>query len=555
MRPDDLNYANLSAKIIASYSFSGRTESASFLAWFLENILRLDDVTAADSICDGPSDRGIDAIYVDNDNNEIIFMQAKVRQNDARTIGDQPIRDFAGSVAQFSVPELVTKAIAEMPASEIAKLLVRNSVAERLSEGYSVRSWFVTNGIVDPNGSRAADATNVVVFDREAIAGRFVEIDAPDVVRGSAEFDVSDNGYVEFSAGDKAKLYLITAKAADFLKLGGIADGSLFAQNVRLSLGNTKVNRDIVETISDQSKHIYFPMYHNGVTIICRKVEAGDTIKVTDYVVVNGAQSLTVLNRHKGKVSDDLRLVAKIIEIESDERFTREITLASNNQNSIKPRDQRSTNVLQTRLEAEFKKISFEEYRYIIKRGQDETGNSIINEEAGRLLMAFDLWEPWSCHQIYKVFDEKHAEIFGRPAVNAWRIILLTKMMEAIQDSLPTIAHDPIQRYRLTRYFLLFAISRLFNEDQKARAVIADPKALLGDAELTAKFIGAVRTIAARYCVDLRAEFVEPQNAPDYKTALKSPTQVQDMESRFRKSFNYDVARQREQIPSAEFAD
>lgn len=554
MKPEDLNYANLSGQILKPYAFEGRTESASFLAWFLENILRLDDVDAANAICDGPSDRGIDAVYVDHDANEVVFMQAKVRQNDARTIGDQPIRDFAGSVVQFSSPELATQAIAASPGTEIAKLLERNEVSERLREGYSVRAWFVTNGSVDQNGVRASMATNVTLFDREAIAGRYIEIDAPDVVQGTAEFDVSDNGFVEFAAGDRAKLYLITAKAADFLKLGGIADGSLFAQNVRLSLGNTKVNKDILGTLSDQSKHLFFPMYHNGITIICRKVEAGESLKVSDYVVVNGAQSLTVLNRNKAKVSDDLRLVAKIIEISGDEEFAREITLASNNQNAIKPRDQRSTNVLQTRLESEFAQINFEGYRYVIKRGQDESGNAIINEEAGRQLMAFDLWEPWSCHQIYKVFDEKYADVFGRPAVSAWRIILLSKMMQKIEESLQTIGFEPIQRYRLTRYFLLYAISRLYAEDEGARAVLADPKALIEDAGRLEKFMNTVRTVAARYCVDIRAEFVSPQNPPDYKAVLKSPSQAQEMEARFRKSYHYDVARDREKMPSVEFA-
>lgn len=313
MQPEDLNYANLTGKILPSYIYNGRTESASFLAWFLENILRLNDVDAANAICDGPSDRGIDAVYVDHDSNEVIFIQAKVHQNDAKTIGDPPVRDFAGSVAQFANPELVENAIAENSGSEIAKLLERSEVAERLRDGYSIRAWFVTNSSVDQNGVTAAIATGVVIYDRQAIADRYVEIDAPDVVEGTAEFDVSDNGFLEFSAGDKAKLYLIIARAADFLKLGGISDGSLFAQNVRLSLGNTKVNKDILQTISDQAKHLFFPMYHNGITIICRKVEPDDKIKITDYVVVNGAQSLSVLNRHKGKVSDDLRLVAKII--------------------------------------------------------------------------------------------------------------------------------------------------------------------------------------------------------------------------------------------------
>lgn len=553
MTPDDFNYANLAGVVLQAHTCDGRTESAAFLAWFLENILRLNDVEAADAICDGPSDRGIDAVYVDHDNNEIIFLQAKIRQNDGRTVGDQPIRDFAGSIVQFSTPEQVAAAIVDMPRSELSKLMERMKVEDRLSEGYAIRGWFITNSIVDENGVRAAEATAIAIYDRTAIAGRYVEIDAPDVVEGTAEFDVSDNGFLEFAAGDKAKLFLITAKAADFLKLKGIADGSLFAQNVRLSLGNTKVNKDIVKTLSDQAKHLFFPMYHNGITIICRNVEACDTLKVTDYVVVNGAQSLSVLNRHRGKVSDDLRLVAKIIEIEGDEEFAREITLASNNQNAIKPRDQRSTNILQTRLEAEFSQISFEGYRYIIKRGQDETGNVIINEEAGRLLMAYDLGEPWSCHQIYKVFDEKYADLFGRPVVDAWRIILLSKMMAKIEESLPTIGFAPIQRYRLTRYFMLYAISRLLEEDNDAKEILCSPRALLENKERLERFLNTIRSVAARFCVDLREEFVAAAEAPDYKSVLKSPTQVNEMESRFRKSYMYDVAREREKFPSAEF--
>lgn len=554
MLPDDFNYANLTGSVLRGYTCDGRTESAAFLAWFLENILRLSDVDAADSICDGPSDRGIDAIYIDHDNNEVVFLQAKVRQNDLRTVGDQPIRDFAGSIAQFSTPEQIATAIAEAPGSELSKLMARVNVEIRLREGYEVRGWFVTNSSVDENGMLAANATAIAVYDRSAIADRYVEIDAPDVVEGTAEFDVSDNGFLEFAAGDRAKLFLITAKADDFLKLGGIADGSLFAQNVRLSLGNTKVNKGIIDTISDQAKHLFFPMYHNGITIICRNVEAGDTLQLTDYVVVNGAQSLSVLNRHRNKVSDDLRLVAKIIEIEGDEEFAREITLASNNQNAIKPRDQRSTNIIQTRLESEFNRIDFEGYRYIIKRGQDETGNVIINEEAGRLLMAYDLGEPWSCHQIYKVFDEKYAEVFGRPAVDAWRIILLSKMMEKIEESLSTINYPPLERYRLTRYFLLYAISQLLAEDEDARQLLSTPRALLQDDGRLERFLNTTRTLAARYCVDLREEFVSADDAPDYKSALKSPVSVQHMEKQFRRSYMHDVARDRERLPSAEFA-
>ena len=555
MNADDLNYENLTGTILIGHTFEGRTESIAFLAWFLEHVLRLDDVASADAICDGPGDRGIDGIVVDHDGNEIVFLQSKVRQNENRLVGDQPIRDFAGSVAQFATEEAVRSAIATEPNTELSKLFVRSEIAERVAEGYLSRGYFITNSSVNESGRRAAQDLNITIFSRLEIAEQYVEINAPDRVEGVARFDVSDHGYLEFSAGGAAKLYLITARAVDLLELGGISDGSLFAQNVRLNFGRTKVNRDIALTIEDRTKHLFFPMYHNGVTLICRRVDFpnDELLEVCDYVVVNGAQSLSVLYRAREQISDDLRLVVKIVEIVEDDSLAREITLSSNNQNAIKPRDLRSTNLLQTRLQAEFEAIDFEGFRYQIKRGEEEEGIPISNEEAGRLLLAFDVGEPWSCHQIYKVFDEKYSEIFGRRIVNAWRIILLHRMMSRIEAALPGIGHQAIQRYRLTRYFLLYSISKIIDEDDRAKEIFDDPRSLLVEEERCERVLDGVESISRRLCVDLRFELVEDNSGVDYKAVLKSPVQVPMMETKLRKSFLHDVARGREEMPSSAF--
>lgn len=91
-------------------------------------------------------------------------------------------------------------------------------------------------------------------------------------------------------------------------------------------------------------------------------------------------------------------------------------------------------------------------------------------------------------------------------------------------------------------------------EDEAAREILNSPETLLKDGTRHERFLETIRTVAARYCVDLREEFVATAEAPDYKSVLKSPTQVQEMESRFRKSYMYDVARDREKLPSADFA-
>lgn len=137
--------------------------------------------------------------------------------------------------------------------------------------------------------------------------------------------------------------------------------------------------------------------------------------------------------------------------------------------------------------------------------------------------------------------------------VNAWRIVLLTKIMLRIEKALPAIGNQAIQRYRLTRYFLLYAIAKILDEDEAARPILVDPRALLTDTERCNGVLDAIEGIARRLCVDLRFEFVEGNNSVDFKVVLKSPVQVPNLETKLRRSFLHDVARGREEMPSASF--
>ena len=265
--------------------------------------------------------------------------------------------------------------------------------------------------------------------------------------------------------------------------------------------------------------------------------------------MVNGAQSLSVLYRNHKKISRDLRLIVKVIEISENDQLAKDITIASNNQNSIKPRDMRSTHLIQTRLQAEFVRIDFEGYRYLIKRGEETVANSIGNDDAGRLLLAFDVREPWSCHQIYKVFDEKYNDIFGRPSVTAWRIILLNKIMERIVEALPEIQNVPLQRYRLTRYLLAYAVAKTLDEGPNAKRWIDAPEDLLTNQRKLGTFLAQIDRLARFLCLELRFELGGQDSPLDYKAGLKSPLQVQEIEKKIRRAYLHDVTRGKEEIP------
>ena len=106
MQPTDLAYPRI-LELLPAYTRKGLTESAAFLNWFLENIFRLDDTTAQDSICDSPNDKGIDGIYVDRAEEEVLFFQSKLRQNANATLGDTDLKEFVGSLSQFNSPSKI----------------------------------------------------------------------------------------------------------------------------------------------------------------------------------------------------------------------------------------------------------------------------------------------------------------------------------------------------------------------------------------------------------------------------------------------------------------
>jgi hypothetical protein len=549
MEAADLNYASL-VKRIAPQLASGRSESASFLNWFLENIYRLDEVSAADSICDAGNDKGIDGIYVDTNNEEIHFFQAKIRQNNNGTIGDVAPKTFSASVNQFSSPEKVEAILAGDAAPDLKSLVSRLEVKDLLAKGYKPVGVYVSNETVDAaTEAYAALDGSVRFFDRNAIAAHYVETDKPDGVKGKFSFDVSYVAPLEMTiAGDQdksASVYVFPAKANELVALDGVSDGTLFTNNVRFNLGNTPVNKSIKESIEKKGEHKNFSLFHNGVIILCSGAKlADDTLTIEDYSVVNGAQSISTFYNSKARLTEDLRVLVRVIALR-DEGLGRKITEYSNNQNAIKPRDLRSNHALMTRLQNEMT-AKTKDYFFEIKRGEEAPPNRKVigNDEAGRALLAFDLLEPWSCHQIYKIFDEKYAEIFGRVEVDYQRILFVTDLAEVVESCLGQIENVPLGHYALTKYFLLYTLSRALREVYESVAVVKNP-ASLDTEDRTKRFIVLCAEIVKGLVVDLNYEVKQRGVSFDYKALLKSPKQSEELASELLRSYAKDVARGR----------
>jgi len=546
MNVKDLEYKNFPT-LLDKYSGKGRRESASFLNWFLENIYRLDSVTADDAICDEQNDKGIDGIYVDHNAEEIHFFQSKISQKES-SIGDGAIKQFVGSVLQFDSPEKIANVLAGGANPELKKILERNEIGNLVKRGYKIKQIFIANTERDHNTVEVEKIfPDLVVYAASDISKSFIEFDANEGVLGSFKFDTSYAGVIELSVEKDVQVYILPVSATDLVKLDGISDGTLFSQNVRYSLGNTPVNTAISKSTADVNEHKNFALYHNGVTLICKGVvfdQEANSLEITNYVVVNGAQSITTFYHNAAKLSNDLRVFLKIVSLQSD-ALARKITINSNNQNAIKPRDLRSNHDLMLRLKAEFDDAKCG-YQFEIKRGQPLVDGVpvISNEDAGRALLAFDLDEPYSCHQIYRVFDDRYADIFGRREVTFGRIIFLEQLRGIVEDGLSKLDNKPMAKYTLTKYLLISTLGNIIRLFDDGRMFLSNIDKMNSEAE-RANILKFCQEIVEGLVVDLNYEVVEAGIGFDYKKDFKSPESVKQWKLKLLRTYEKDFKRKK----------
>ena len=512
----------------------GRTESHAFLVWFLQHYYRFDETEAQDTVCDGPDDKGVDGIYVDENLETIDVFQCKLVKNPDKTLGDTQIKEFVGTLSQFSDPEVIADIAASTGNTELANLLTSSNVAKKIDDGFTIRGVFVTNIEHDQNAMNYLQGIdNIRLFDKQELETSYIPVGPSEPIGTPVDFDVFGFDCAQYQIED-VKVVIAPLKASELVRLDGIASNELFAWNVRGSLGRTKVNKEIGKSIDNPNEHKNFVLFHNGLNILCEWLEKeNDKITISGYSVVNGCQSLTSLYDHRSKITDDLRILNKLIQLPPEHELAEQITHHSNNQNPINARDLQSNSTIQRRLQNEFKSKYSGQIFYRIKRGEPEEAlQTIDNDEAGRLLLAFDLKQPWTCHQSYKLFDELHANIFARPEVNADRIIAIADIHSCVMNSLTDIEFRLLGTYRLTQYFLLYLIRQALDLDEDGKKFCADPYHFTREADGRSRLRNCAKHILRDIIIDLNAEVKEREEASnplDYKRELKSPSPVREL--------------------------
>ncbi len=263
---------------------------------------------------------------------------------------------------------------------------------------------------------------------------------------------------------------------------------------MRQSLGaSNKVNRALRATIgSDRVRDFFF--YHNGVTALCDAVSVtgdGKLLKIRGLSVVNGCQSLSTIysasERVRSPEAADARILFRLYEIPERSLGDR-ISINTNSQSAVKPRDLRSNDKVMVGLKRAFE-AKHPDGCFLTKRGEERPADrdatrTLDAAVLAKMIMAWHCQRPNISYNEKKLFDEHYKTLF-RTGYNPASMLALQTWLNAIEGSWPTLALNDVLKAGKTyvKYHLLFAVSAIIAAVNKQPTLVAEPHATINAAQ------------------------------------------------------------------------
>jgi hypothetical protein len=216
---------------------------------------------------------------VNDGDEEIVLFQAKRSTTAASTLGDTDLKDFIGSLAQFRKESSIAALASTTLNPDLKRLLTDNNVAAKVGSGYKLHPVFVCNVAANKDANdyvkyAAAAGDQIDLWDLERISPILLQVTKQEwFVAEKALIKVDPKKtYSQGSDEGKPDLVMAAVSAKELVKLTGISDTRIFAQNVRLGLGKTRVNTELTASIRDPKEHSKFLASHNGLTIVAKSI-------------------------------------------------------------------------------------------------------------------------------------------------------------------------------------------------------------------------------------------------------------------------------------------
>lgn len=479
-----------------------------FVAWYLRRVLLRDPVETADAMTDGQDDKQMDAVLVDDDERRVLVVQGKFIT--ATSVDGEPLREVLG--AWLRLQDLPTL---QNDCNELLKLKLE-SVRKAFEDDYEVVFELLTTGELTDAAKSDLKAFADRLEESEDLSASLQIVDADTLETRLAEAEAKELPSLDHIIAIDPERTLVAPIAStrtvltvlplrECLKLPGIVDGRLFGKNVRQSLGpSNKVNRALRATINGEKVGEFF-FYHNGITAICKEIRFSadrKSLSVKGLSVVNGCQSLStvyaVSERVRSDAAKEATILFRLYEI-PDRELADQISINTNTQSAVKPRDLRSNDKILVGLKRAYE-MRYSDGYFITKRGEERPADrdakkTIDIADLAKMLMAWHCQRPNISYNEKKLFDEYYKTLF-HTGYDPVSVFALNTWLQAIDVAWQNLTlNDALKAGRsVAKYHILFAISAIIAGVNKSPVgSVVEPSATL----MAAQQPGGILPLAA----------------------------------------------------------
>jgi len=436
-----------------------------FLLWFLRAYVTEDPDIAVKAITNGSKDKGVDALWIDDNSRAVFIVQGKYRHNSsAKAESRQDVMGFA------HLAHLLRKAEKKVFKNYLngAESIVsdRMIAARNKLERYGYRLWlyYVTMGKcsiplskeAQESGRLASGMACLEILDqkrlklimRDYLVGLAPSIPTLDLVMEKGQGIVVNGILQRYDAKSKIESWVFSMQGRAIADLYKAAGMRLFARNIRGFLGESEINKSMGVTLRNEPERFFY--YNNGITIICDGAErvgsqGKDILRVSNPQVINGQQTTRTLSNianQSGKASVLVRVIQIPRAMNNDngdfDQLISQIVQGTNWQNAIRPSDLIANDRKQVELQRELRKLG---YLYLRKRESKGEAKRIVGSKQYKLLKKEDLARAVAGCDLDPVEARSGAEnLFD-------------------EENYPSVFPTSDPRYYLTRYWLMRDIS------------------------------------------------------------------------------------------------
>jgi hypothetical protein len=454
---------------------------------------------------DGKDDGGIDFAYFDEENSKVIIGQNKYSTNMTVSTVTAELRKTLKTLRDFTYSTVQSY-------NDQVRKNVQNAL-DSLTEDSEGNIDVVFFSLSEFNNDKVesqikeSDISNMIFLDEIEIEKMIIDVKSKLQLVKEFKFKVDDTGNVlEYNSKDREGIVVNISSNSLIDAYSKFSTDGLFNLNIRRYIKSKSVDDGIKHTIYKDSDNFWF--LNNGLTIACKSFALdGTMIKLSDFSIVNGGQTTTLISKFGNKNQIPFYVPCKIVmpkdDLSSEDQavFFNDIAEATNSQKPIQPRDLKANAPEMLQMQSLLSKHNDIDQRPIylqIKRGitGKRSHRSLRNDILAQVLFSFVNQKPgtsrsnkkslFSNNKNYRaIFMQNYAKnqaktdfLYDLVDLNNRfdELINNIKSDSAIRQKFRPDELDILSNSKTAIFAIMGMFYQLVNEDTEVSDIIQDPK-------------------------------------------------------------------------------